>query len=311
MLFRKVLFVFAVMSSVFTFGQANTIELGVITDNDSYTSSKNDKYYTNGLEIFYRFLDKAKNAEVNKKITEFRIGQYIYNPRSISSEDIATNDRPFAGYLFVEAGCSFFYQNESVVKFNMQIGNVGPNSFGKQTQNYIHRLLHHKEATGWEHQISNTVALQSHIFYSKKIFPNLESKTIDFHFQSEADLGTIFTGASTGFLTRIGFKKLAPIYNSNLYGGAIGSNVTEFYFYLAPSVNYQLYDATIQGGLFKDDSPVTYDLVPLRFNGEAGFKYRKNNLNLGYSFVYKGKEVNNDENTGYFYGSISISFLFK
>lgn len=311
MLCKKALVVFLIMSSVFAFGQGKSIEIGLVTDNDLYTSSKNDKYYTNGLEVFYKFLSKNEKSEVNKKITEFRIGQYIYNPRSISSEDIATNDRPFAAYLFVEVGRSFFYQNESVVKYNVQIGNVGPDAFGKETQNFIHRILDHKEATGWEHQIRNTVALQSHVFYSKKLFAKLESKAIDFHFQSEANLGTIFTGVSTGFITRIAFKKLAPIYNSNLYGGAIGSNESEFYFYIAPSINYQLYDATIQGSLFNDDSPVTYNLVPLRFNGEAGFKYRKNNFNLGYSFVYRGKEVSNDENTGYFYGSISLSFLFK
>ena len=141
MLCKKALVVFLIMSSVFAFGQGKSIEIGLVTENDLYTSSKNDKYYTNGLEVFYKFLSKNEKSEVNKKITEFRIGQYIYNPRSISSEDIATNDRPFAGYLFVEAGRSFFYQNESVVKYNVQIGNVGPDAFGKETQNFIHRIL--------------------------------------------------------------------------------------------------------------------------------------------------------------------------
>jgi hypothetical protein len=32
-------------------GQGRTREIGLITENDLYTSSKNDKYYTNGLEI--------------------------------------------------------------------------------------------------------------------------------------------------------------------------------------------------------------------------------------------------------------------
>jgi hypothetical protein len=30
---------------------------------------------------------------------------------------------------------------------------------------------------------------------------------------------------------------------------------------------YQLYDATIQGSLFNDNSAVTFDLIPIRFGG--------------------------------------------
>jgi hypothetical protein len=32
---------------------------------------------------------------------------------------------------------------------------------------------------------------------------------------------------------------------------------------------------TTQGSLFNDNSAVTFDLIPIRFNGEVGFKYRK------------------------------------
>lgn len=317
MLCEKTLLFSAIMGSFFSFGQGKNTEIGVVTDNDLYTSSKNDMYYTNGLEFFYRVLSGNENEKVNKKVTEFRIGQYIYNPKTINAEDIAVIDRPFAGYLFVEAGRSFFYQDESVIKIDAQIGFVGPNSFAKETQSYFHGVLGHRKARGWQHQIRNALALQTHFFYSKKLFLNQNQQLIDFCFQSEGNMGTALTGFSAGFLTRIGFKKLVPIYDSNLHGASVngssqaGINESEFYFYFAPSMNYQLYDATIQGSLFDDNSPVTYGLVPFRFNGESGLKYRKNNLNLSYSFIYRGKEVRNEGNMGYFYGSISISFLFK
>ena len=204
-----------------------------------------------------------------------------------------------------------FIKTNRYLKTNFQIGYVGPNSFGKEMQKSFHSLVGYKAVSGWEYQIQNALAVQTHFLYSKKIFPKLDSKTIDFHFQSEANIGTIFTGVSTGFLTRIGFKKLVPVYDSNLHGGAVGSNESEFYFYIAPSINYQLYDATIQGSLFSTNSPVTFSLVPFRFNGEAGFKYRKNNLNLSYVFVYRGKELYSKTISGYFYGSIGVSYLLK
>lgn len=315
---KKIFIALFILASTLTFGQAKTAEIGFITDNDLYTSSKNDMYYTNGLELFYRFLSKNNNEKINKKITEFRIGQYIYNPRFINAEAVTINDRPFTGYLFAEAGRSFFYQSESVLKTDFQLGFMGPNALGKETQESFHHIIGYKEVFGWENQLHNAFAVQAHVMYSKKMFPSKYNDFIDLHFQSEANLGTIFTGVSTGFLTRIGFKKLLPIYDSNLHDASISFqpqyNIREFYFYAMPSVNYQFYDATIQGSMFSNTSPLTFDLEPLRFNAEFGLKYRHNNFNMSYSFIYRGRELRDPEtntNSGYFYGSIRFGYLLK
>jgi lipid A 3-O-deacylase len=312
---KKVLFVFLLLSSLVSFGQARTAEIGFITDNDLYTSSKNDMYYTNGLELFYRYLSKNNNEKINKKITEFRVGQYLYNPRFINEAAVTINDRPFAGYLFTEVGRSFFYQNESVLKTDFQLGYVGSNAFGKEMQESFHKIIGYKKVYGWENQIHNALALQAHAVFSKKMFTSKQHDFVDFHWVSEANLGTVLTGASTGFLARFGFKKLRAVYDSNLYDAAVSatpqSQVREFYFYANPSFNYQMYDATIQGSMFNYDSPVTFTLKPLRFNAEAGFKYRHDNFNLAYIFMYRGKELEKEGNTGYFYGSIRVSYLLK
>ncbi|MEZ7506405.1 lipid A deacylase LpxR family protein [Flavobacterium sp. Arc2] len=303
--------VFLFLFAVQVWGQNNGAEIGIITDNDLYTSSKNDMYYTNGLEVFDRYVTKNDNPKIYKKTTEFRLGQCIYTPRFLNTPSKEIMDRPYAGYLFGELGRSFFYKNESVLKTDLQLGFVGPNAFGRETQRSFHKLVGYKEVRGWEYQIQNALAVQTHFLFSQKLFTNVQSDFVDFHFRSEANLGTVLTGLSTGFMARIGFKKLTPVYNSNLYGGALGSNESEFYFYISPSINYQLYDATIQGSLFNNNSPVTFSLVPFRFNGEAGFKYRKNNLNLSYIFMYRGRELYSKTNTGYFYGSIGVSYLLK
>jgi len=315
---KKSFIALLVLTTALAFGQAKTTEIGFITDNDLYTSSKNDMYYTNGLELFYRFLSKNDNPKINKKITEFRIGQYIYNPRFINAEAVTINDRPFTGYLFAEAGRSFFYQSESVLKTDFQVGFMGPNALGKETQESFHHIIGYKEVFGWENQLHNAFAVQAHVMYSKKMFPAKYNDFIDLHFQSEANVGTIFDGVSTGFLTRIGFKKLLPIYDSNLHDASVSSvpqyNIREFYFYAMPSVNYQFYDATIQGSMFSNTSPLTFELEPLRFNAEFGLKYRHNNFNMSYSFIYRGRELRDPEtntNSGYFYGSIRFGYLLK
>ncbi|WPO79779.1 lipid A deacylase LpxR family protein [Flavobacterium sp. KACC 22761] len=315
---KNFFFAIFLLGTVLVFGQGNTKEFGFISDNDLYTSSKNDMYYTNGLELFFRYLSKNENVKINKKITEFRLGQYIYNPRFINETAVDINDRPFTGYLFAEAGRSFFYQSESVLKTDFQLGYMGPNAFGRETQESFHHLIGYKKVFGWENQLHNAFAVQAHAIYSKKLFSSWHNDFIDLHFQSEANLGTIFTGVSTGFLTRIGFKKLLPIYDSNLHDASVSSEpqyeIREFYFYAMPMVNYQFYDATIQGSMFSNTSPVTFDLEPLRFNAEAGIKYRHNKFNISYSFLYRGRELKDpgiDTNSGYFYGSIRMGFLIR
>jgi len=289
-------------------------EAGVILDNDLYTSTVNDKYYTNGVELFYRYLNKKSNEKINKQITEFRIGQYIYNPETVKADDIYVNDRPFAGYLFGRVGIHTYYQDESVLKLNFQAGYVGQNALGEEIQELFHNTFGYVAVHGWQHQIHNALALQLNGFYSKKINA-LSNQNIDLHAVGELNAGTVNNGISVGLLSRISLKKLLPVYNSNLYNASLNSNPQvykdeqEFYFYIAPYLNYQAYDATIQGSMFNDNSPVTFDLVPFRFNGEAGFKYRKNNWNLSYVFVYRGKELKNNVVEGYFYGSIGIGYI--
>lgn len=310
-IFKKTFLLLLFSSSILA--QIRTKEVGLISDNDSYTSSKNDKYYTNGLTFFYRYLGKITDSTIAKKTNEILLGQYIYTPRYLNMIDTDKNDRPFAGYLFTGFEKTLFYNNQNVMKFGFQIGTIGSSAYGREVQNGIHQILTIKKPYGWENQIHNTAALQSNFMFSKKLFPKTKQKIIDFNWQSEADIGTIFTQISTGLVTRIGFKKLLNISDSNLYGASVGTtkgNNNEFYFYLAPSIRYQIYDATIQGSLFNDNSPVTFPIMPLRFNAKAGLMYRKNNFNLSYSFIYTSKEVADSPSISFFYGSIACSFLF-
>lgn len=294
--------------------QNSNFEIGIVTDNDLYISTKNDQYYTNGLQIFYRYLSKKSKPQVLKKINDIRIGQFIYTPRQIYIDDEQVFDRPYAGYLFGEFGITNFYSNQSVFKKHIQVGYVGPNSFADKVQLNTHKLFKYDAIEQWDYQIKNTLGIQIYGMYSKPFLSSINSKRIDFQWQSEAKLGTVFTALSTGFVTRIGIKKLALISDSNFYGASLSPNdnslKNEFYFYVAPSFNCQLYDTTIQGGIFENNSPVTFDLIPFRFYGEAGLKFRDNNLNISFAFVYRGKEVNFDSNMGYYYGSIGVSYLF-
>jgi len=292
-------------------------EIGIISDNDLWTSPVSDHYYTNGIEIFYRYLGTRQTEKLAKNVTEFRIGQYMYNPQSPDAESINYHDRPFAGYLFAEAGINKFYFNEDVLKLNLQAGVVGPESMADKFQKLIHDTFGYDPVRGWQYQIQTTYALQANVLYSTKIFANTFKEKVDVHLQGDFNIGTILMGASVGPMVRISLKSaLLPIYNSALHGAALNHDPEvykvqkELFLYLNPSLNYQKYDATIEGSMFDDLSPVTFNLLPFRFNAEAGVKYRNNHWNHSYSFNYRGKELSNNVIEGYFYGSIVIGYLF-
>jgi hypothetical protein len=291
-------------------------EIGLITDNDLYSSPINDQYYTAGLEIFYRYLGSSQNEKVAKKITEFRLGQYIYNPQSVRANEINVNDRPFAGYLFAEAGINTFYIDESIFKLTFQGGVVGPESGAEEVQRGLHQMVGYPTVRGWQYQITTTVAVQAAAFYSKKIFAERYKEKVDFHLQGEINMGTIWNTASIGAMSRISFKRpLQAMYNSSLHGAVLNHNKKaykeqrEFFLYINPMVQYMQYDATIEGSHFNTTSPVTFPLIPFRFNAEIGIKYRYNNWNYSYSVNYRGKELSNNVITGFYYGSIQLSYL--
>ena len=313
---KKGVFILSFLFSFNAGAQNHVAEFGLILDNDLYTSTVNDKYYTNGFEIYYRYLNSTKSEKVIKKINEFRLAQYIYNPQTIRADDFYVNDRPFAGVLFAKAGIHQFFTNQSALKLNAQVGFMGPNAFGQETQRGFHNLFKYKPVSGWQYQIHNALLLQTEVFYAKKLANLNHKNTFDILAQAEAKVGIIWNEITIGPLLRIGFKKLLPISDSNLYDASLRyykkyAETSEFYFFISPKLNYQAYDATIQGSLFQDKSPVTFPLIPFRFQGEAGLKYRKNNWNLHYTFNYTTQEVDNIVNKGYYYGSIGVGYLLK
>jgi hypothetical protein len=313
---KKCRIVLVLLTGLTSVAQKHISEVGLILENDLYTSSVNDKYYTNGFEIYYRYLNHVKKGHVVKNSTEFRVVQYIYNPQTIRAANFFVNDRPFAALLFAEAGFQKFFVKEQVLKYSFQLGFMGKNAFGEEVQQRFHKTFGYERVEGWQYQIDDALLVQAAFFYAKNMVVLNDDNTIDLLAQAEIKAGTILNEITAGPVLRMGFKNLLPVSESNLYDASLRYDknyreTTEFYFFISPKLNYQIYDATIQGRLWSDASPVTFDLVRFRFQGQAGFKFRKNNWNLHYTFNYTTQEAENIVNKGYFYGSIGVGYLLQ
>lgn len=310
---KKSILLLILLYTSFLFAQEKrTKEFSIQNDNDLYTSLTRDRYYTNGTFLSFRYLPKNKQTETIKKIYEIGLGQQIYTPQNASVALKREHDRPFAGYLFAKFGISNFYKNNTILKLNAQIGVIGSNSFAEETLNFVHNLWKLKTSNGWKYQISNAFALDLKASYIKNI-PNLSSSIIAIDLITTLNAGTVFTNIGTTANLRIGLTPLKDINNSIAYNGNLTNHKTnpkELFLYIKPTINYILYDATIQGSFLNETSPITFEIKPITFSSEFGIAYALNKINIGYNYTIHTKKLksNGVPNTNS-YGSIFINYL--
>lgn len=304
------------LCSTTIFSQTYKNELGFKSDNDSYLAQGSDRYYTNGLYVhFRRAIDQSKlKSGLEKKIYEISAGQEIYNPISGYAPDPNRHDRPFAGYLYVGASMSWFKTNESILKISAETGTTGPASLAEDGQKLLHNTIGFYELAGWDYQIKEEMTVNLSTQYTK-LLHRAQNNAIDFSFEGYANAGTIFNGAGAGILFRAG--GLNQLFNSAYTNSVIGHNSKtkmlvkkEIFFYAKPQLNFIAYDATVQGSIFKDNSPVTFDVKPFVFAQQVGLNYSSQRFTFDFGMVFKTKEIKSSAKA-HQYGSISMSYRFN
>lgn len=298
------------------FSQNFKNEFGFKSDNDAYLFYGQDRYYTNGLFIYFRHAtDQQKLGDKLEKLTyELTAGQKMYNPISGYAPDPARHDRPFAGYLYAGANISMFYKKERLLKTGVEIGTVGPNALGEDAQELLHKIVGFYEIDGWQYQIRNEMAVNLSAQYAQLLHRNANNNT-DFSFEGYANIGSTFSGAGAGILLRAG--KINQLFNSNYYNASISNNgkteklvKNELFFYAKPQLNYVAYDATIQGSMFNNDSPVTFKPKPLVFAQQLGLNYSTPRFTFDFGLIFKSKEIKSTAKA-HQYGSISMLYRFN
>lgn len=317
----KNLFLYALISIPLTANsQTKTFknEFGFRSDNDSYLAYGQDRYYTNGLFITYRSSfnqNKIKNKKLNKLIWEIEGGQKMYNAQSGSIKDINLVDRPFAAYLYAGAAFNFLYNSENNLKISIEAGTIGKSAKGKEAQELLHKAIGFYEINGWEWQVKNETGINTSLEYNYLLDRSKSDKT-DFTLNSNVTLGNTFAGLGAGITFRAG--TINKLFNSassqSRISNAAGTQTgveKEFFFYAKPMLQYIAYDATIQGGLFRNDKgPVVYDIKSLVFSQQAGLMYAKNRWTVDFSVLFKSREVKSKARP-HQYGSVALYYKFN
>ncbi len=289
-------------------------QLSLLTDNDLYTSTYRDRYYTSGLFVTLRSISNTANDGFEKKIHSYEIGHMMYTPSKPNLSIAIDHDRPFAGYLYGQYGQTRVYNSENILKIHLQIGVIGSHSKAKELQNFIHSIYNFPDAAGWKHQIQNAFAINLNSTYLKYL-PKISSSHFDLSSYNMLKLGTIFANISTGFYARIGTKQLekpsnSVAFNTNLNKQS-GQNNAESFFNIKPMITYAAYDATIQGSFLNQTSPVTFDVMPFHFSLELGYTYYYNRFQYGYTYHFHTKKLKSSRATrSNTYGSLRVGYYF-
>ena len=292
-------------------------EFGFRSENDSYLAYGQDRYYTNGLLIYFRrATDQSKlNRKLNKIIWEAEAGQKMYNAQSGNVPDMSYVDRPFAGYLYAGGSINFLFNSENSLKVSLQGGTIGPDAKGKEAQELLHDLVGFYEINGWQWQVNNEAALNASANYKHLLF-RIKAGKLDLGIESYVNIGNTFSGAGAGLMFRTG--SLNQLFHSASTESTVSHNARskdlvdrEFFFYAKPILHYIAYDATIEGGLFSDDKgPAVFDVKPLVFSQQAGVIYSKNRWTADFSVIFKSREIKSTARP-HQYGSAALNYRFN
>ncbi|NTS41090.1 lipid A deacylase LpxR family protein [Flavisolibacter sp. BT320] len=289
-------------------------QLSVLTENDRYVFKGKDGYYTNGLLL--RYTKAAPQAEKgSKRLHHFSLGQKIFMPYSRRVYVVNEIDRPISGYLFLQYNRSHFKTPQTLWLWGVSADAIGDASGARQVQNTFHNWIGvNSNYWGWvwDYQVKSQLGLNIHGQFAKGLITGTAAAKTQLVPITKATLGTSFTNISQGLA--IQFGQLATQDQSAFWDAAPGTapgQKMEWAFYYQPEVMYQAYNATIQGGLFRENKgPITADPEPLVFTHQVGFFLSGGRYQARLAANFQGKEAKS-QHFSHSYGSVQVAYRFR
>jgi len=134
-------------------------------ENDKFLSGT-DQNFTNGVRFTVDFGEKSQPKFIkgffdalpllpktyDERILSLAVGQNMYTPQDISTPALVTGDRPYGGWLYVEAGAQVRKGDHRDI-FSLQLGVTGPASGAGAVQRWYHNIRNVAIPQGWSNQI--------------------------------------------------------------------------------------------------------------------------------------------------------------
>ncbi|MES2046968.1 MAG: lipid A deacylase LpxR family protein [Pseudomonadota bacterium] len=236
--------------------------LRLTIDNDSLLLNKDDGFYTSGNQISAR---KMLNNAQQSVIYGWQFGQDLYTASNINlaPDQILAVDHPYAGWLYTGVFREFADKTGTASRIGVDLGCLGPCAGGARTQTQLHKLIDQPLPQGWSTQLQQEWGAVLSGEWSPARWQL--AKNIDLQPRVKARFGNIFTDASIETILRLGQLNDLPEQTAN-FG------------FLRGEMKAVGYDATLQGGYFKNQA---LSVHPQRMVGELELGYQWRAINYG------------------------------
>lgn len=338
---KFLLLIFAVGWSVFALAQTEGKgrALGFYIENDTRNigGPGSDQAYSNGFKFTYIEADDTvpkwatqlanrtdflrNEVEHAKSNFGLSFGQQIYTPNDTSRSDLITDDRPYAGWLYL--GVAGHIKNENRAHFvEVDAGVVGPEAMGEKVQNEFHRMIQDEYAQGWRNQLQTEPTLelsyQQRVKYYELQDGDRFGKYFDVIPYFGGNLGNVLVAAHAGVIARLGMHladDFGPTRPSASDGDAFVTPTAaqddqkhSFYVYGGIRGNAIARDIFLDGNTFRDSQRVKK--YPFTTETEFGVGAQILPWSVVWRFVTRSPEFEQKSKFNSF-ASISILYFFR
>lgn len=282
--------------------------------------------------------DTANSAATQNVVVRF--GQSIYTPEDKTRTDLITDDRPYAGLLYMGLAWNRRkHEPESSREMldtrEITFGVIGPWSLAEQTQNLVHDVRGLDKFQGWQHQLKNEPVFQLALDRKFKEFRGAGAITPGFSADSIRSiglrLGNIETSATAGIEGRMGWNlpndfgsyplrpgaENRPPSSASIHGKSSDAvpassrprpGIHVFGILEAKAVAY---DFSLDGNLFRSSHSVSRRpwVAQAAVGVSAQGLLAGHGVRLAVMRVYRTREFDG-QSTNQAYGSVALSFEF-
>lgn len=298
------------------FGADKKFTSGVVLDwdNDNYQLRGTDRDYTNGTRLTFQRSGSEPGAA---KVYGMHAGQNMYTPSDIGlfPDQIDRRDHPYGAWLYAGVWAEEHYATGKSVRYELNVGCIGPCAQGEEVQKFIHKIVNSKTPRGWDLQVKNELGILARVEHAWTY--SIVDGAMELSPRAGADLGNVFFQGFGGGSLRLGL--LRPF-----YCGATGtkpiapyappvrdamliaypakeekqkhcetelSKQRQLYAFLDAEGKLVGYNALLEGPMFSNGSPHTVD--PRRFvlDTEIGAAWQYGNFSLRYAIAMRSTEV--------------------
>ena len=303
-------------------------------ENDLF--AKTDRYYTNGLKLTWstpyqpgidsphlpewsrtiiRKLPSMK-GEGTSRSASIAVGQEIYTPADTQTGALQPNDRPYAGYTYLETGFHGMMGNTRA-NWELQAGVIGPLSRAEQATSLVHRTIGVALDKGWSHQLKNEPALEAVTEYQWRFARENEESRFQFDFVTHLGgaFGNVRIYANAGAEARFGRNlpsnfgtcPIRPGCESNTADEAERSKRFGWHLFGAVDVRAVIRDIFLDGNTFRNSPSVRKN--PVVADVTTGVAVEHGRFKASYAYVLRTKEFRTQQHY-HIFGSINISWTY-